>query len=294
MLYTQSCETIQQVHFDTQGHRGCRGLYPENSILGFKHALDLGVKTLEPDVVISKDKKVVVSHEPFLSHEICLDLSGKQIHQKDERSYNIYQMTYDEIRQFDCGSTHHNRFPNQKKTSTFKPLLSEVIQLAEQHSQVIKRALPYYNIETKSTSSGDHIFHPTPEEFVNLLIIELNNHEVLDRCIIQSFDIRTLQYLHQKYPKVKTALLIEHPSNAKENIEHLGFTPTIYSCDFTLLTEAEVDFCHQQNVLVIPWTVNEVEDMKRLIDMGVDGIISDYPDRLIELTKNRLTKKAFH
>ena len=107
-----SCNSEQSL--DIQGHRGCRGLYPENSIPAFKKALDLGVTTLELDVVISKDKKVVVSHEPFMNHHIVLDPRGNEIAANDERSYNLFEMTYDSIKQYDCGTKGHQDFPFQR------------------------------------------------------------------------------------------------------------------------------------------------------------------------------------
>jgi len=100
IIFMSGCSNRQSVEkkTDIQGHRGCRGLMPENTIPGFIKAIELGVTTLEMDVVISKDKKVVVSHEPFLSHEICLTPDGKEISEADEKSYNLFQMTYDEIK----------------------------------------------------------------------------------------------------------------------------------------------------------------------------------------------------
>ena len=121
--------------FDIQGHRGCRGLLPENSIVAMKKAVDLGVTTLELDVVISADHQVLLSHEPFLSHEICLDSNGNEIYENNEKSYNLYKMNYDEIRKCDCGSKIHPRFLSQEKVKTYKPLLSEMIDSVENYIQ---------------------------------------------------------------------------------------------------------------------------------------------------------------
>jgi len=154
--------------FDIQGHRGCRGLLPENTIEAFKKAIDLGVTTLEMDVVISKDNQVLLSHEPFLSHEIALDLNGNEIAEKEEKNFNLYQMNYAQIKQYDCGSKIHPRFSEQEKIKTFKPLLSEVIDFAESY---IQKNYPgrkiQYNIETKSDPKGNNLFHPKPKEYVN-------------------------------------------------------------------------------------------------------------------------------
>ncbi len=276
-------------NFDIQGHRGCRGLLPENSIEAMKRAIDLGVTTLEMDVVISKDKQVFLSHEPFLSSEICLDKNKNEITEANERSYNLYQMNYDEIKTCDCGSKIHPRFLDQQKLETYKPLLSDVIYFVEEYISKLQKGdlgkKIYYNIETKSDPKGDGIYHPEPKEFVDLLISVLKNTTISDRVYIQSFDVRTLQYLHQKYPKYKTVLLVENEMSIKENLKTLGFKPNVYSPEFILLDEKKVKLLHKKGIKVIPWTVNKTEDMQKVISYGVDGLITDYPNRYFELKK---------
>ena len=276
-------------NFDIQGHRGCRGLFPENSIEAMKRAIDLGVTTLEMDVVISKDKQVFLSHEPFLSHEICLDKNKNEITEANERSYNLYQMNYDEIKTCDCGSKIHPRFLDQQKLETYKPLLSDVIYFVEEYISKLQKGdlgkKIYYNIETKSDPKGDGIYHPEPKEFVDLLISVLKNTTISDRVYIQSFDVRTLQYLYQKYPKYKTVLLVENKMSIEENLKTLGFKPNVYSPEFILLDEKKVKLLHKKGIKVIPWTVNKTEDMQKVISYGVDGLITDYPNRYFELKK---------
>lgn len=278
----------QAQEFDIQGHRGCRGLLPENTIEAMKKAIDLGVTTLEMDVVISKDKQVLLSHEPFLSHEICLDKNKYEITEANEHTYNLYQMNYEEIKSCDCGSKVHPRFLDQQKLETYKPLLSDVIYFVEEYVSKLQKGNHgrkiYYNIETKSNPKGDNIFHPEPKEFVDLLIGVLKNTTISDRVYIQSFDVRTLQYLHQKYPEFKTVLLVENKMSIEENLKTLGFKPNVYSPEFILLDKNKVGFLHKKGIKVIPWTVNNPEDMKRIISFGVDGIISDYPNRYFETT----------
>lgn len=270
--------------FDIQGHRGCRGLLPENTIEGFKKAIDLGVTALEMDVVISKDNQVVLSHEPFLSHEICLDTSGNKIAETDEHTHNLYQMNYDEIKACDCGSKIHPRFKEQQKIKAVKPLLSEVIDFTENY---IKTNYPnkriQYNIETKSNLKTDAVFHPKPSVFVDLLVNVLNEKGIKDRVFIQSFDVRTLQYLHSNYPQFKTVLLIENKMSIAKNLKILGFTPDVYSPEYILLSKKKVHQLHQKNIKVIPWTINKQDDMKRIMGFGVDGLITDYPNRYFEL-----------
>ena len=213
-LLIMSCSNTKHIQnaepaFDKQGHRGCRGLMPENTIPAMIKALDLGVTTLEMDVVITKDKKVVLSHEPWFEMEITTKPDGKYIGLREERKFNIYWMTYEDVKTFDVGLKPHPRFPQQQKMKLVKPLLTDVIDSAEAHASTMGRALPYYNIETKTNPEFDGVFHPAPAEFVEILMGVLEQKKIENRVIIQSFDFRTLRYLHQKYPGIKTAMLIK-------------------------------------------------------------------------------------
>ncbi len=269
--------------FDLQGHRGCRGLMPENTIPAMIRALDLGVNTLEMDVVISKDKQVVVSHDPFFNWEISTTPAGNAILQKDEKQFNLYSLNYNDIRQWDVGTKPHPRFPQQQKIPSVKPLLADLIDTVEQY--LLKhRILPVqYNIETKSLPLTDNIFHPEPEEFTELLMQVIKKKKIEERTIIQSFDVRTLQVIHKKYPSMKTALLIEgfNKKTAAENLDLLGYTPSIYSPEYNLVTPELVSFCHSKKIKLIPWTVNDKKNMDRLREMKVDGLITDYPDLFV-------------
>lgn len=268
---------------DIQGHRGARGLMPENTIPAFLYAVDLGVTTLELDLVVSKDGELVVSHEPYFSHEMCADSIGQRI--ASDTLYNIYQMTYEEVSQFDCGSLEHPRFPNQQKMKIGKPLFKDMISAVEDH--LVKNRLPKvnYNIELKTNAATDNIYHPTPEEFSELVYEEVSVLKIWNRVNIQSFDFRTLQYFRQKYPNVKLALLIENELRWEQNTDSLGFVPDIYSCYYELLSQEIVKNLQKEGLAVIPWTVNNTKDMEQLIEWGVDGIITDYPDRTVELLK---------
>jgi len=275
--------------FDVQGHRGARGLKPENTIPGFLTALDYGVTTLELDVVITKDKQVVVSHEPWMNFAICTTPEGQPITAKEEKNFNIYQLTYDQVKQFDCGAIGNPRFPEQEKMRSGKPLLSEVIVAAENHIKSYTRYEVDYNIEIKSEKELDGKFQPSPEEFSDLVFSLIDQYLPLDRVVIQSFDFRVLKYFHEKYPQVRLAALVENEKGAEENLKELGFVPSIYSPYFKLLTKEivkelrgkVVDSTDKQQVKmrVIPWTVNEEKDMLAIKGMGVDGFITDYPNR---------------
>ncbi|MDN5481675.1 MAG: hypothetical protein L0G30_08860 [Chryseobacterium sp.] len=193
-----------------------------------------------------------------------------------------------------------DHYPDQKKIKIQKPLLEDVIEACETYSRELKRPLPFYNIETKTRPFSDHIFHPEPKEFVDLMMKIIVKKGIQDRVIIQSFDPRTLEIIHKEYPEILTALLIEKVDDKKiaqqqahfENIpavkfreypnhlngvagdmKFLSFTPTIYSPDHTLVTSKLVQECHALGMKVIPWTVR----LKELKDMGIDGVISDDP-----------------
>ena len=270
-----------QTTFDWQGHRGARGLLPENTIPAFRKALDLGVTTLELDVVVSKDKQVVVSHEPFFSADICTDQSGKPITKGDEKSRNLYTYTYAEIQAFDCGSRGNPRFPEQQKQKVSKPLLGEVIRSMEAYRR--EKNLPAfgYNIEIKSTPAGDNVYHPGVAEFSDLVHRVITEQLPPDRFTLQCFDFRVLRYWHEKYPAVTLVALVENLRGPEKNLAELGFTPAVYSPYYQLLTGKDaVDNLHRLGMKVIPWTVNDPEDMRRLRAWGVDGIITDYPDRI--------------
>jgi glycerophosphoryl diester phosphodiesterase len=275
--------------FDFQGHRGARGLAPENTIPSFLKALEYGVTTLELDVVISKDSQIVLSHEPWFNHSISTHPEGKVITKENEKEFNLYQMVYDEIKTYDVGKIGNPRFPQQAKQEAVKPTLRMVTDVVSTYLMEKNLEPVYYNIETKSQPDRDDEFHPAPKEFVRLLYNEIQNLGIAEYTTIQSFDVRTLEALHQLDTSITTALLIYHEdesittTNLEKDLATLSFKPDIYSCYYIYLTEELIAQAHQKGIKIIPWTVNEKEDMQRLIEMGVDGLITDYPDRLREL-----------
>jgi len=277
--------TFAQKKFDVQGHRGARGIMPENTIRGMIKALELGVTTLEMDIVISKDKQAVVSQEPYFNHEFSLTPTGKTISFKDEKKYNIYKMDYAEVKKFDVGLKVHPRFPGQQKITAYKPLLGALIDSVEAFVKLNKLPKPAYNIETKLIRKGDGEFQPSPEEYVEIIMEIVKKKKLEKRVIIQSFDVRTLQYLHQKYPKMRTSLGIDEKEDFENNIANLGFKPTIYSPYSVLVGKNLVDKCHAAGVKIIPWTVNSVKDIEYLMGLGVDGIITDYPNLMGQIDK---------
>ena len=280
--------SAQSKKIDLQGHRGCRGLMPENTIAAMLHSIDLGVTTLEMDVVITKDKKVVLSHETFMNPEIATPPNGQQFSSPKDKSYNIYQMTYEEVSKWDVGIKPNPKFSTQKKMPATKPLLSDVIAAVEEYVKLHHHKPLNYNIETKCAPASDGISHPAPEEFVALLVDVITKGNVATRTTIQSFDKRSLQVLHQSYPSIKTSFLIDG-SNKKTPealIAELGFHPSFLSPAYALINQEYVEACKKVKLKLIAWTVNEEADIKKMAALGVDGIISDYPDRF-SILKNR-------
>lgn len=272
-------------HIEIQGHRGARGLFPENTISTFIEALKLGVDGIEMDVVISKDHQVVVSHEPWMSGLYCTKPNGELVEKELEESYNLYQINYAEITQFDCGIRGNALFPSQQKIAERKPLLSEVIEAVEAYITTHNLPSIKYSIEIKTEINGDHLFHPEPATFVKLVYEELKKYNILSRTILMSFDVRILQALKHIKVIVPLCYLIENTDSLDVNLERLGFTPDIYGPEFIVINEQLITDLQRKNIRLITWTVNEPEDMKHLIAMGVTTLITDYPNKAINLLK---------
>ena len=287
IIFLVLCMACKPEHksIDVQGHRGCRGLLPENTIPAFIKAVELGVNTLELDVVISGDGQVVVSHEALLNPKICMSPTGQPI-QQDE-VFNLYQMPYEEIAHCDCGSLGHPDFEAQQKLPVVKPLLKDVIIAVKNYCEENALPLPSFNVEIKSNVHHVFLYHPPISEFANRVMSVLNESLAYSQFTIQSFDITTLQYVHAAYPDVRLAFLVDEqhvsPREIDAILEKLGFTPAIYSCYYKMLKIETVLYLQKKGMLVIPWTVNDLEDMHTMLSLGVDGIITDYPDRLLEV-----------
>jgi glycerophosphoryl diester phosphodiesterase len=272
--------------FDWQGHRGCRGLRPENSIPAFVHALEYPqVVTLELDLAVSKDRQLIVSHEPWFNEAICRPPSGDSITKANAEKYLIYQMTAAEIKGWNCGSWGNPRFAQQKKLPVHKPTLREVVN-------AVKAAAPAqrtirWNIEIKSQPDYDGVRTPPIEEFVALVLAEVRALGIEQQCCIQSFDKRPLQIIHREAPDMTLAYLIDNARSVSYNLEQLGFTPQIYSPYYLTVTKKMVRGCHRSDMRIIPWTVNDVSAMRRLIGLGVDGIITDYPNLIAEVSSSK-------
>ncbi|ODT35733.1 MAG: glycerophosphodiester phosphodiesterase [Niabella sp. SCN 42-15] len=284
MVFLFSCATTKNTTvslpaFDKEGHRGARGLMPENTIPAMLKGIDLGVTTLEMDLQITKDKKVVVSHDPNFNANITTTPQGKFLSKEEAKNLMLYSLNYDEIKKYDVGLKPHPDFPRQQKIAVHKPLLADLLDATEKYAKE-KGINILYNIEIKSNKKNDGINHPPVEEFVDLAMAVIHQKRIAGRTIIQSFDPRALVLMRKKYPSVKTSLLIEafDKRSLDEQLKEIGFTPTVYSPNHMLVTKQLVNACHQKGIKVVPWTINDLPRMKELIALGVDGIITDYPD----------------
>jgi glycerophosphoryl diester phosphodiesterase len=312
MCMLVSATAFSQQKLDVQAHRGGMALMPENTIPAMLNAVKLGAKTLELDVVISADGKVVVSHDGYMSAAFMTKPDGTEITKEEEKNLSLFQMSYDSISRYQSGIKTHPMFPAQMKLVTHKPLLSDLIDSVEAYVKVNKLKPVYYNIETKCSPMGDGKYNPSPAIFVQSMMEVINQKGIKKRVIIQSFDVRTLKILHETEPALKLALLVQGKMNlteeqlkkyglsAKEvedyfkqlstkkvglegDLENLGFVPAIYSPYYTGVDAEMVKKAHEKKMQILPWTVDKEEDMIALGKLGVDGIITNSPDILIKL-----------
>ena len=285
LLLTTSVFAQPSRPFSIEGHRGARGWIPENTIPSFKKALELGADTLELDVVVTKDGKLVVSHEPWFSSVISLDKDGQPIQAAKQRENNIFKMMYDEVKLFDVGSIGNRDFPQQEKMKVVKPLLKDVFSEISKFVRANKMPAPRYNIEIKTVTDGDDIFNPKPDVFAKIVYDEIKAGKMLNNVIVQSFDVRPLQELRKLAKTLPLALLVSNKDGVEKNLEKLGFDPDSYSPHYSLVDTAMIAVCRARGIKVIPWTVNEIADLERMKTFDLDGIITDYPDRAVRVFK---------
>jgi glycerophosphoryl diester phosphodiesterase len=270
--------------FNKEGHRGARGLLPENIIASMYKAIDYNVNTVEVDVVISKDKQVVISHDVYFHPDITTTPDGKHLTAKEAQQHLLYNMNYDSIKKYDVGLKPHKDFPQQKNMPAYKPLLGELVDSTDWYARS-KGKQVLYNIELKTNAANDGTKHPPVEEFVDLVMTVVKDRKLETRSYLQSFDFRPLQILHRKYPGITTAVLISGTDKRTlaQHVQELGYTPEMYSPHYSLVTPELVSECRKHNIKLIPWTVNTLEEMKKLKALGVDGIITDYPNYFEQL-----------
>ena len=291
---TPGCHTSRELagtqprspEFFKVGHRGTRGLMPENTIPAMKKGIAVGANTVEFDIHITKDDKVVVYHDASFDPAYTSMPDGSDIPAGERKKYTFYQMKYDHIRQFIIGKKYYPQFPEQHLTVTYAPLLTEMIDSVEAFTRVQHYPPVYYLLEVKSGPATDGTEQPAPEEYMRILMKALKPKlkQLNGRLLVHSFDIRPLQILHRDYPNIPLGFLTgDKKISFEENMKQLGFIPAFYNPEYHLLTPALLSKCHAQGMKVLPWTVETTGDMQRLKDMGADGIITDYPNRLTDI-----------
>lgn len=306
-------------HFDLQAHRGGLGLVVESTLPAFENALRLGVTTLELDVQITKDGEAVVTHDRQISAAKCLDTGPAY---PDDPLYPyvgryIKDLTLEQVRTLDCGSQTLPRFPDQRAVPGARmPLLSEVFDLVHRY-RAYKVKL---NVETKVEAGAPEETAPR-EEFVQVVASEVRSARMLRQVTIQSFDWGALMRMHEVEPRLPLVALTNHdfletgepgaspwlggididdfggdPVAAVDSFGADAFSPvhgfpqdgTVDDPDYEpYVTEEMVERAHGRGIEVIPWTVDDEATMHKLIDDGVDGLITDYPDRLREVMADR-------
>lgn len=261
-----------------QGHRGARGLLPENTIESCIEAVKCGVHGLEIDVVVSKDGQLVVSHEPWMSPLFCSFPNGKPV---DTEGVFLYQMNYTDIQLFDCGQRGHPVFTTQKPIKTYKPTLHDLVTAVEDFCKNENKPIPFFNIEVKSHPTWYRKYVPAPSTFVQILqkeTIILQNERYLSNFYISSFDPLFLKVLKNRMPRCTMAFLTENHLSLEMNLKRLGFKPQMYSPYYRFLTPKTLQNAHKMGVKIVTWTVNDKHVAQKLIMMGVDGLITDYPN----------------
>ncbi len=279
---TKTAEQVVFPEFSTEAHRGGRGLFPENTVIAMRNAIDLGITTLEMDTHITSDGEVVVTHDGYLNGNYILKPNGQEITKAEQKTLIVYKMKYEDLHKYDVGSKIYTAYPQQQKVKSYIPKLANLIDSVQTYIKENKKKQVFYNIETKSSAKDDHKLQPEPAVFVKLLMDVIIKKKVTPYVVIQSFDKRTIQLINAKYPQVKTSYLVSNNMTFEENIADLGYNPFIYSPAFKLVTPELVAKCHAQQIKIIPWTANTKADIENLKRMKVDGIISDYPNLLVD------------
>jgi glycerophosphoryl diester phosphodiesterase len=254
---------------EVHGHRGTRGMRPENTIPAFEYAIAHGVDVLELDMYVTKDNVVVVSHDPILHAPMCTGGPRAQTVIKDT--------TLAELRQWDCGAMKNPQFKRQEPVpGTRIPTLDEVFDLAS-------KGTFRFNIETKS--EVDHPeWTPEPHEFVERVLAVIRKHHLEKRVILQSFDFRTLHEMKKQAPEIELAALYSGKAKSFVDIGKEGGALWV-SPEYHLVTKDQVSAAHAAGFKVVPWTANEPAEWDQLADAGVDAIITDYPADLVEHLK---------
>lgn len=264
------------VEIAVHGHRGSRGTAPENSIPAFEQALEAGVDYLEFDMNVTKDGVIVISHEPGINPEICVDKYGNRI----PSLIPFMELTLEQVKEYDCGSIQNPRFYKQRPVpGTRIPTLEEVFEFI-QNSKIPAAKTVEFNIETKIFPAYPQI-SPAPEKFAKKVADIIAKYGMEKRVVVQSFDYRTIKHLKKIAPKIRTSqLTYEELLDWKPALKSIK--ADIWSPEYNWITKESVKEMQKANIKVVPWTVNDEAGWQKMIDFGVDAIITDYPDALLK------------
>lgn len=259
-----------------QGHRGFRGKYPENSLIACEKAIALGVDALEIDVVVSKDHYLIVSHEPYMDHAMCLKPDGSGIDQNEEAALNLFKMNASEIAQYSFGTLPYSKFPNQEKVKSHK--LSLLDFCAHLEKKIGDDLFPQLTIELKSGGEKSDWFPPT-KAYAKLVLSQLAKLNEEWPIAIQSFDLELLKELDKQGCELPLIALNEKNDVLIDDIcEKLEFIPDGYGAFYEIINGELVEDCITLGVELSAWTVNTKEDIEKLFKLGVRNFISDFPD----------------
>ena len=259
--------------FEIQAHRGARAFYPENTIPAFCKAADLGCLVIELDLVVSKDLRILVSHDPWISEEHDAATSRKL----------FFSMDYQEIAAFDCGAPSPD-FPQQQRIAACRPLLSEVFRETEAHlHRTCRPGGMIYNLEVKSMPGLEGVAFPHPAQYAALVVAEIREACLADRVRLQSFDPRVVAEARRLMPDLCLGLLVEDPAVLDGFPSRLGFVPDYVNPHVSLVDKPLVEMLHRHGSKVVAWTVNDREEMIRMKLLGIDGLITDHPETALAL-----------
>lgn len=271
---------------DVQAHRGGAGLMPENTFSSMKNAINLGVNTLEMDLQVSADGKIVVSHDRFFHPRYSIRPDGTPVLPGQPKEY-LYTMPYDSIAKYEVGLKPSTVWPEKKNISERKPLAKELISFIENYTKVNSLTPMRYNIEIKSSEGkGEGKNWPEYHEFADKCIELLKSFNLGSRLVVQCFDTRTLNYIHEKYPDIILSYLTDvEDTDWNIFMGKLNFVPTWLSPNYKIVDKEFVEQCHARGMKIVPWTCDDPAEMKKQISYGIDGLITNYPDRLLKITR---------
>lgn len=260
---------------EVQGHRGARARRPENTLAAFRYALDAGVDTLELDVAVTRDDVLVVSHDLHVPTALCQRADGQPL----ADGIAIRALTLAEVQALDCGSKRHPRFPDQHLAPGERmPTLEQVFALVD-NSPAPNARFVHFNVETKLVP-GQPELAPSPQRFAELVLAAVDRAKLRGRVTVQSFDHRTLRAIGAIAPDVRKVALVEECLPDLVAVARAAGATTV-SPNHLWITKEDVERLHAAKVRVVPWTANEPADWQRLMALGVDGVITDDPERLL-------------